>query len=365
MPENFEPLKNDLLLRAARGEQVERPPIWVMRQAGRYLPEYHEAKGNRDFFECCRTPEIASTLTLQPIERYAGLIDAAIIFSDILVIPQAMGMTVEMVDKKGPVFPDPLKSPDDGQYEKVMKKQVDVKAELQYVYDAITLTRHKLKGRVPLIGFCGAPWTLLCYMVEGGGTKLFIQSKTWIFKYPEQTKALLQKIAEICVEYLALQVAAGAQLVQVFDSWAGELSPASFKLFALPYLRHISENLPKRLKQKGLEPVPMTVFAKGAWYALEDLCESGYNVVGLDWLHDPAEAYQIARGRVTLQGNADPGVLYGGREAITAVVENMVKGFSGGKKGWIANLGHGITPFVNPEDLKFYFQEIHRLTAST
>ncbi|GAD94374.1 uroporphyrinogen decarboxylase [Paecilomyces variotii No. 5] len=365
MPEIFEPLKNDLLLRAARGEQVERPPIWVMRQAGRYLPEYHEAKGNRDFFECCRTPEIASTLTLQPIERYAGLIDAAIIFSDILVIPQAMGMTVEMVDKKGPVFPEPLKSPDDGQYEKVMKKQVDVKAELQYVYDAITLTRHKLKGRVPLIGFCGAPWTLLCYMVEGGGTKLFIQSKTWIFKYPEQTKALLQKIAEICVEYLALQVAAGAQLVQVFDSWAGELSPASFKSFALPYLRHISENLPKRLKQKGLEPVPMTVFAKGAWYALEDLCESGYNVVGLDWLHDPAEAYQIARGRVTLQGNADPGVLYGSREAITQVVENMVKGFGGGKKGWIANLGHGITPFVNPEDLKFYFQEIHRLTAST
>lgn len=313
----------------------------VVFSAGRYLPEYHEAKGNRDFFECCRTPEIASTLTLQPIERYAGLIDAAIIFSDILVIPQAMGMTVEMVDKKGPVFPEPLKSPDDGQYEKVMKKQVDVKAELQYVYDAITLTRHKLKGRVPLIGFCGAPWTLLCYMVEGGGTKLFIQSKTWIFKYPEQSKALLQKIADICVEYLALQVAAGAQLVQVFDSWAGELSPASFKSFALPYLRHISENLPKRLKQLDLEPVPMTVFAKGAWYALDELCESGYNVVGLDWLHDPAEAYQIARGRVTLQGNADPGVLYGGREAITAVVENMVKGFGGGKKGWIANLGHG------------------------
>lgn len=315
--------------------------LFVVFSAGRYLPEYHEAKGNRDFFECCRTPEIASTLTLQPIERYAGLIDAAIIFSDILVIPQAMGMTVEMVDKKGPVFPEPLKSPDDGQYEKVMKKQVDVKAELQYVYDAITLTRHKLKGRVPLIGFCGAPWTLLCYMVEGGGTKLFIQSKTWIFKYPEQSKALLQKIADICVEYLALQVAAGAQLVQVFDSWAGELSPASFKSFALPYLRHISENLPKRLKQLDLEPVPMTVFAKGAWYALDELCESGYNVVGLDWLHDPAEAYQIARGRVTLQGNADPGVLYGGREAITAVVENMVKGFGGGKKGWIANLGHG------------------------
>ncbi|EAU37534.1 uroporphyrinogen decarboxylase [Aspergillus terreus NIH2624] len=363
MQHQFEPLKNDLLLRAARGEKVERPPIWVMRQAGRYLPEYHEAKGGRDFFECCRSPEIASTLTIQPVERYAGLIDAAIIFSDILVIPQAMGMTVEMVDKKGPHFPEPLKSPDDGQYERVMAKAVDVQAELDYVYKAITLTRHKLQGRVPLIGFCGAPWTLLCYMVEGGGSKMFVQSKTWIYKYPKESQALLLKIAEICVEYLALQVAAGAQLVQVFDSWAGELSPATFKAFSLPYLRHISANLPKKLKEMGLEPVPMTVFAKGAWYALEDLCESGYNVVGLDWLHDPAEAMRVANGRVTIQGNADPGVLYGGRAAITEAVEIMVEGFKKGKQGWIANLGHGVTPFVKPEDLKFFFEEIHRLTA--
>jgi uroporphyrinogen decarboxylase len=309
--------------------------------AGRYLPEYHEAKGNRDFFDCCRSPEIASTLTLQPIERFEGLIDAAIIFSDILVIPQAMGMTVEMIDKKGPSFPEPLQSPDDGQYEKVLQKQVDVEKELDYVYKAITLTRTKLKGRVPLIGFCGAPWTLLCYMVEGGGTKLFVQSKKWIYKYPKESKALLQKISEICVEYLALQVSAGAQLVQIFDSWAGELSPATFKEFSLPYLRYISQNLPKRLQELGIDAVPMTVFAKGAWFALDELCDSGYNVVGLDWLHDPAEAYKIARGRVTLQGNADPGVLYGEHSAITATVENMVKGFGGGRKGWIANLGHG------------------------
>lgn len=350
--------------------------------AGRYLPEYHEAKGTRDFFECCRNPEVASTITIQPVDRYEGLIDAAIIFSDILVIPQAMGMTVEMVDKKGPHFPEPLSSPTDGQYEKVMAKDVDAKAELDYVYKAITLTRKKLNGRVPLIGFCGAPWTLLCYMVEGGGSKMFIQSKTWVYKYPKESQALLQKIAEICVEYLALQVAAGAQLVQVFDSWAGELSPASFKGFSLPYLRYISANLPRRLKDMGLEPVPMTVFAKGAWYGLEDLCESGYNVVGLDWLHDPAEAFKIANGRVTIQGNADPGVLYGGRQAITQAVETMVDGFQKGKQGWIANLGHGmlfvilhssymlvhansigVTPFVKPDDLKFYFEEIHRLTA--
>lgn len=317
--------------------------------AGRYLPEYHEAKGNRDFFECCRTPEVASTLTIQPIDRYEGLIDAAIIFSDILVIPQAMGMKVEMVDKKGPHFPEPLQSPTDGQYAQVMAKKVDVKAELDYVYQAISLTRFKLKGRVPLIGFCGAPWTLLCYMVEGGGSKLFVQSKSWIYKYPTESQALLHKISEICVEYLALQVAAGAQLVQVFDSWAGELSPASFASFSLPYLRYISANLPKRLKEMGLEPVPMTVFAKGAWYALDDLCQSGYNVVGLDWLHDPAEAMRIANGRVTIQGNADPGMLYGGRPSITATVEHMVEGFKKGKQGWIANLGHGMW-----ESIAFY-----------
>ncbi|KAJ4383071.1 Uroporphyrinogen decarboxylase in heme biosynthesis [Didymella sp. IMI 355093] len=332
---------------------------------GRYLPEYHEEKGKNDFFECCRSPEIASNLTLQPIDRYAGLVDAAIIFSDILVIPQAMGMEVIMVDKKGPHFPEPLQTPDDEQYKEVMERKVDVKESLDYVYKAITLTRQKLNGRVPLIGFCGAPWTLLSYMVEGGGSKMFIQVKTWIYKYPEATKALLQKISELCVEYLALQVVAGAQMIQVFDSWAGELSPQAFKEFSLPYLNYIADNLPARIKSKGIdEVIPMTVFAKGAWYALPALCESKYNTIGLDWLHDPAEAYQLAqsKGKV-LQGNADPGILYGSHESITKVVENMVAGFGGGKKGWIANLGHGITPFVKPDDLKFYFEEIHRLTT--
>ncbi|KAK4136378.1 uroporphyrinogen decarboxylase [Trichocladium antarcticum] len=364
---NFAPLQNDLLLRAAWGQTVERPPMWVMRQAGRYLPEYHEAKAGRDFFECCRDPEVASTLTLQPIERFAGLIDGAIIFSDILVIPQAMGMVVEMVDKKGPHFPNPLRSPDDGQYAEVMRRDVDVSKELDYVYKAITMTRKKLQGRVPLFGFCGAPWTLFCYMVEGGGTKMFKETKTWIYKYPEETKALLQKISELCVEYLALQVKAGAQIIQVFDSWAGELSPASFKTFSQPYLAYIAKHLPPRLKEMGLEPVPMVVFPKGAWYALDAACDLGYNVVGLDWLHDPAETVKTVGDRpVVVQGNADPGVLYGSHASITEVVTNMVKGFDwhNRKKGWIVNLGHGITPFVNPDDLKFFFQEVHRLTKT-
>ena len=250
-------------------------------------------------------------------------------------------MTIEMVDKKGPHFPDPLKSPSDAQYLSIIEKEVNVAEELDYVYKAITLTRKKLKGRVPLFGFCGAPWTLLCYMVEGGGSKLFVQVKTWVYRYPQESQRLLQKIAEVCVEYLALQVKAGAQIIQVFDSWAAELSPSSFQEFSLPYLRFISDKLPKRLKELGLEIVPMVVFAKGAWYALDALCDSGYQVVGLDWLHDPAEAMRIAGGRVVLQGNADPGVLYGGKEAITRLVEDTVKGFGGGKQGWIVNLGHG------------------------
>lgn len=250
MPQ-FEPLKNDLLLRTARGIHLVSTDALLARKltfqcrrkgracahvgdatgqvytarvffgldsdfaiqpAGRYLPEYHEAKGKNDFFECCRLPEIASTLTLQPIERFAGLIDAAIIFSDILVIPQAMGMEVVMVDKKGPHFPNPLRSPEDQQYKEIMGRKVDVTVELDYVYKAITLTRQKLKGRVPLLGFCGAPWTLLSYMVEGGGSKMFKEVKTWIYKYSEESKALLQRISELCVEYLAHQVIAGAQV---------------------------------------------------------------------------------------------------------------------------------------------------------
>ena len=258
-----------------------------------------------------------------------------------------MGMTVEMLDGKGPHFPSPLKSPTDGQYEEIMAREVDVEKELSYVYEAISLTRKKLEGRVPLFGFCGAPWTLLCYMVEGGGTKLFKESKTWIYKYPDAAKQLLRKISELCTEYLLLQVKAGAQIVQVFDSWAAELSPSAFREFALPELQYISSNLPVRLRKMDIDLVPMVVFAKGAWYALDELCNSGYQVVGLDWLQDSAEAVKVAKsvpeGRVCLQGNMDPGVLYGGKEAITKGVEEMVSGFwSEGEVGWIANLGHGM-----------------------
>lgn len=309
--------------------------------AGRYLPEYRETKGTLNFFECCRIPDVASKLTIQPVDRYNGLIDAAIIFSDILVVPQAMGMQVEMVDEKGPSFPNPLDSPKDIQYSRMSHQEVDVKKELSYVYEAISLTRQRLQGRVPLIGFCGSPWTLMYYMVEGGGSKFCARSKNWIYQYSDESHALLQKITEVCVDHLAFQIAAGAQLVQVFDSHAGELSPRSFRSFSLPYLRSIATALPLKLRVMGLEPVPMSIFAKGAWYALEDLCVSGYDVVSLDWLHDPPQAMAVANGRVTIQGNADPGILYGGHGAIRDAVKDMVEGFHYGTKGWIASLGHG------------------------
>ena len=307
-----------------------------------------------------------------------------------------MGMTVEMLDGKGPHFPKPLRSPEDGQYVELLERDVDVVKELDYVYKAITLTRTKLQGKVPLFGFCGAPWTLLCYMVEGGGSKLFKESKTWLYKYPDASKKLLHKIAVLCTEYLAQQVKAGAQIIQVFDSWAGELSPAAFAEFALPGLTYISATLPVMLRKMGLELVPMVVFAKGAWHALDQLCDSGYQVVGLDWQQDPAAAVKVAKrrleGRICLQGNMDPGVLYGGKPAITKAVEALVEGFwgDGERKGWIANLGHGtheqtsfppsfirhplllvqlakqgitgVTPFVDPDNLKFFFEEIQRLT---
>ncbi|KAJ6516245.1 Uroporphyrinogen decarboxylase [Mycena sanguinolenta] len=357
----FPPLKNDLLLRAARGEETERAPVWIMRQAGRYLPEFREVRKSHEFFEICRTPELATEITLQPIRRFSGLIDASIIFSDILVIPQAMGMEVLM--NPGPSFPDPLNTPAD--VEK-LNKVVDVEKELGYVFQAITRTRMALAGEVPLIGFCGAPWTLFLYMIEGGGSKTFQKVKTWIFKYPEESKALLMRIADVCVDFLVGQVKAGAQLLQVFDSWAGELSPRDFDVFSKPSLVHISTQVRARLAAENLPHTPMTLFAKGSNYALASLAESsGYDTLGLDWRIDPAEARHLVQGKVALQGNMDPNLLYGGRDAIESAVKRMCAGFAvnGGSKAWIANLGHGITPDVDPEDVRWFFECVHKYSA--
>ncbi|GMM36481.1 uroporphyrinogen decarboxylase [Saccharomycopsis crataegensis] len=355
----FPKLTNDLILRAAKGEKVERPPMWIMRQAGRYLPEYHEAKAGRDFFETCHDAEVASEITIQPINHFNGLIDAAIIFSDILVVPQAMGMEVKMVEGKGPTFTDPLRKPEDLHK---LNMTPDVTKELAWAFKSINLTRHKLNGRVPLFGFAGGPFTLLCYMVEGGGSKIFRFVKEWLFKYESSSLELLEALTKVIAEFLAQQVVAGAQILQVFESWAGELSPTEFKKFLLPFVIKVRELTQARLLELGItEKIPMVIFAKGAWYALDWLCDSGYDVVSLDWLYDPKEAVKVNRGRVTLQGNFDPGVIYGTREKITEKVEEMIDGFGGGKQNYIINFGHGTHPFMDPKNIDWFLKEAHRV----
>ena len=350
MTHDFPALKNDVLLRAARGEDTEYAPVWIMRQAGRYLPEYRAKRALEEFFTVVRTPALAAEITLQPIERFP--LDAAIIFSDILVIPQAMGLEVQMIKGRGPVFPDPLKHPDD------MKRLVtpDVRSSLGYVYDALSLTRNQLAGRVPLIGFCGAPWTLMSYMIEGGGSKTFQASKTWLFKYPEASHALLQAITDVAIEYLNIQIDSGAQLVQVFDSWAGLLSPEAFNTFALPYLKQIADGV------SAVHPnTPKTVFAKGAHYALEDLADSSYDVIGLDWTMDPAEARARVNGKAALQGNMDPCLLFADPETIRREVKRMIERFGPG--GYIANLGHGMMPTHDPEHAGVFIDAVHEYSA--
>ncbi|KAI8926722.1 Uroporphyrinogen decarboxylase [Entophlyctis helioformis] len=352
---DFPPLTNDLILRVARGEQVERVPVWIMRQAGRYLPEFRKSREKNDFFTICRTPELACEVTLQPIDRYAGLLDASIIFSDILVVPQAMGLEVQMLAKQGPHFPAPLVDPT---HMSRLKPVVNVDEELGYVYGAITLTRKKLAGRVPLFGFVGAPWTLMAYMIEGGGSKTLSKAKAWLYKYPKESHELLQRTTDVVVDFLVGQAKAGAQLLQVFDSWAGELSPHDFNEFALPYLKQVYDRVSKALSQ--LSPplsVPISAFARGASHALESVAAIGYDIVQVDWTLEPAVARARAGPNVTLQGNADPSLLYGDREIIRSTVKKMIAGF-GGKSHYIGNLGHGMYPDHDPEHLKWYLEAI-------
>lgn len=360
MKSDFPELLNDLILRTARGETVERAPVWVMRQAGRYLPEFRELRVEHDFFTICQTPELACEITLQPIRRYPTL-DAAIIFSDILVVPQALGMTVEMKPGVGPVFPSPLVTPTDLSK---LDRGVDVKDKLGYVMKALTLTRNKLEGKVPLLGFTGAPFTLMSYMIEGQGSKTLAKAKKWLYAYPEASEELLQLLTDINVDYLVAQVEAGAQMLQVFESHAEYLSPDLFQKYSLPYLTQIRAKVKERL---GKNNVPMTVFAKGAHYALKELSTSGFEVMGLDWTISPAKAREIVGPNIVLQGNMDPCALYS--SDIPKIVKKMSLEFRGGEtvdlKGWIANLGHGIYPDVDPENMKTFLESVHKFSKSS
>src|SRR4029079_9932221 len=288
-------LKNDLLLRALRKEKVERPPVWMMRQAGRYLPDYIKLRDKYDFFTRVQTPELATEITLQPVDQVG--VDAAIIFSDILVIPQAMCLEVLMEEGKGPSLPKTVKTQKDIDNLNISNAE----EHLKYVLDALTLTKKELNGRVPLIGFAGAPWTILCYMVEGKGSKTWDKAKQFAHTQPEVVHALLQKITAITIDYLKAQVKAGADTVQLFDSWAGSLSPEDFKTYAQPYLVQIADAVK--------DSAPVILFPKGSWYALNDLSGTSASGIGIDWSIAPKLARDLTNNNITLQGNFDPSKL--------------------------------------------------------
>jgi uroporphyrinogen decarboxylase len=335
-------LKNDLLLKALKGETVSRTPVWMMRQAGRYLPDYIKLRDKYTFFERCENPELATEITVMPVDQVG--VDAAIIFSDILVVPQAMGMEVQLIEKIGPLLPDPIKGAHDLQRLCVP----DVQERLHYVFDALKLTKKTLDGRVPLIGFGGAPWTLLCYMVQGKGSKTFDEAKAFCYQQPAVAHQLLQMITDTTIAYLKAQVAAGADTVQVFDSWGGLLSPQDFEIFSLQYIRQIVTAMK--------DICPTIVFAKGAWFALEDMAATGAHGLGIDWCIKPELARQFAGSNITLQGNFDPAKLLAPVPEIEKAVKEMLKGF--GRQRYIANLGHGILPNVPVAHAKAFVETV-------
>ena len=335
-------LKNDLLIRTAKGEKVERPPVWLMRQAGRILPQYRAIRNSLSGFkELVETPALAAEVTIQPV--YELDVDAAIIFSDSLVIPEVMGLTYEMVEKKGPWFPKVIQSAEDIAQ---LREGEAAAADLNYVYEALKITKQELDGRVPLIGFSGAPWTIFCYMIEGQGSKTFSKAKKMLYQEPELSHQLLEKITSTTIAYLKKKVDSGADLIQVFDSWAGILTPAQYRTFALPYLSRIAA---------AIQEVPVTVFAKGAWFILEDLAGVDCQTVGLDWNIDPVFARKKVGKEKVFQGNLDPCQLYAKPSEIKKAALQMMEQF-GGKH--IVNLGHGVYPDTPLDGVKAFVQAV-------
>lgn len=335
-------LKNDLILRAARGEQVERTPVWLMRQAGRILPEYRAIREKLSgFIELATTPDLAAEVTIQPVDILG--VDAAIIFSDILVVPEAMGLKYEMVESKGPLFPERITS------EKDIDKLIVENApfELEYVYEAIRITKKGLDNRVPLLGFAGAPWTILAYMVEGSGSKTFSKAKKFLYSEPELAHKLLDKITTVTIAYLKKQIEAGADMVQIFDSWAGILSPEQYRTFSMSYIDRICN---------AINTVPVTVFAKGAFFAREDMGKLNCRTIGLDWNMDIAESRKLIGPNKTLQGNLDPCVLYASYDEIKKRTQQMLLEF--GPQKHIANLGHGVYPDTDKDKVRCFVDSV-------
>ncbi len=335
-------LKNDLFLKALRGETVTRPPVWMMRQAGRYLPDFMVLKDKYDFFTRCQTPELATEITLMPIDQIGP--DAAILFSDILVVLQAMQIEVEMKEGIGPWIPFPIRT----------QKDVDqviipnIHEHLGYVLDAVKMTQKELNNSVPLIGFAGSPWTLLCYAVQGQGSKNFDIAKGFCFSQPALAHELLQKITTTTIAYLKEKVNAGVHAIQLFDSWGGLLSPEDYQEFSWPYLQQIVAALK--------EMTPVIVFGKGCWFALHEMSQSGASALGVDWTCSARNARYLSGGKITLQGNFDPARLLSPIPEIKQGVHEMITAF--GKDRYIVNLGHGILPNIPVDHAKAFVDAV-------
>jgi uroporphyrinogen decarboxylase len=339
---------NDTFLRACRGEAVPYTPIWLMRQAGRYMKEYQEVRAQVDFMTLCKTPELAAKVTLQPVDILG--VDAAILFSDILVVPEAMGMKLEFYEKKGPVLSEPIRS-----RSLLDRLMVPVpEDDLGYVMETIKILRGELAGRVPLIGFSGAPFTLATYMIEGGGSKNFVNTKRMMFQSPALFGELMDKTAAAVLSYLKAQIRAGAQAVQLFDTWAGILAPDDYRAFALPYVKKITAGLKK-------EEVPVVYFVNDCSALLKDIKKSGADVIGLDWRVDIGEAIKKIGKRYAVQGNLDPCALFLPKETLKDKINDIL--FKGeGAKGHVFNLGHGILPETPVEAAIDLVEAVHELS---
>ena len=335
-------LKNDLLLQALDGKTLRRPPVWMMRQAGRYLPDFMKLKEKYDFFTRCQTPELASEITVMPIDQIGT--DAAILFSDILVVPQAMGVEVQMKPDFGPWLPNPIRSQAD--IDRV--ETPDVNDRLHYVMEAITHSLERLDNRVPLIGFAGAPWTIFCYMIQGQGSKTFDKAKAFCFSQPESAHKLLQKITDTTIAYLRAKHKAGVHVVQLFDSWGGVLSPDDYTTFSWQYSNQIINALG--------DDVPVILFAKGCWYALHEMAQSKAKALGVDWTCTARNARYLTGGQMTLQGNFDPARLLSPIAEIEKQTRNMIEQF--GTTNYIANLGHGILPNIPVDHAKAFVDTV-------
>jgi len=343
-------LKNDRLLKALRRQPVDRTPVWIMRQAGRYLPEYRAVREKAgDFITLCQTPELACEVTLQPLRRFP--LDAAIIFSDILTIPDAMGLGLSIEEGRGPVFQRPLRDTAaiDG------LRVPDPDAELGYVMDAIRLVRRELDGSVPLIGFSGSPWTLATYMVEGQSSREFSLIKTLVYDQPQAAHRLLATLAQSVAAYLNAQIAAGAQAVMLFDTWGGVLTPRDYRAFSLSYMKQVIAGLTRRADD---HEVPVILFTKGGGGWLEEIAASGCDAVGLDWTVDIGEARSRVGNRVALQGNLDPNMLYASPERIREEVASILESYGPGS-GQVFNLGHGVHPGIDPDNVAVMVDAVH------